>query len=295
LRFPSPSTVRARCTGGASPSSFRFRGAGNFRTSQWSPGLLSGGRRLRTVLAKAGSEPEWYSANIKTKSKVGNDRYKFVLDVGQDVAKGYTLAGQFVQVTTDSNDESKKPAYIALANTPSAAGQDGMVEMVIKTNDGTAGAICDLGEGADLDVSAVMGKGFNFADRAPLATCKNVYLIATGTGISPIRALINSGELDIPKRDSVVLYYGYRNSEYCAYSEEIESWEKLGIKVVPVLSEPESGWQGAKGYVQDSFKTAEKVDESTVAVIAGQYEIPGIIQEIFKEANVPEDRVLLNF
>jgi hypothetical protein len=37
------------------------------------------------------------------------------------------------------------------------------------------------------------------------------------------------------------------------------------------------------------------VDESTVAVIAGQYEIPGIIQEIFKEANVPEDRVLLNF
>ena len=224
-RFSSSSSAVARCPA-APTSSFRFgRGpAGGFKPVQWFKGQGCFGRRLRTVLAKASNEPEWYSANIKTKSKVGNDRYKFVLDVGQEVAKGYTLAGQFVQVTTDRNDESKKPAYIALANTPSEAGQDGLVEMVIKTNDGTAGAICDLGEGSVLDVSAVMGKGFNFADRAPVETCQKVYLIATGTGIAPIRALINSGELDIPKRKSVVLYYGYRNSEYCAYSEEIASW-----------------------------------------------------------------------
>ena len=69
-----------------------------------------------------------------------------------------------------------------------------------------------------------MGKGFQVKDRAPLASCPNVYLIATGTGIAPIRALINSGELDIPNRESVALYYGYRNQDYCAYSEEIESW-----------------------------------------------------------------------
>lgn len=142
------------------------------------------------------------------------------MDVGQDVAKGYTVAGQFVQLRCD---ESQKPAYIALANSPSEAGGN-LVEMVIKTNDGTAGAICDLSEGSDLDVSPVMGKGFQVKDRAPLASCPNVYLIATGTGIAPIRALINSGELDIPNRESVALYYGYRNQDYCAYSEEIESW-----------------------------------------------------------------------
>ena len=147
-------------------------------------------------------------------------RYKLVLDVGQDVAKGYTVAGQFVQLRCD---ESQKPAYIALANSPSEAGGN-LVEMVIKTNDGTAGAICDLSEGSDLDVSPVMGKGFQVKERAPLASCPNVYLIATGTGIAPIRALINSGELDIPNRESVALYYGYRNQDYCAYSEEIESW-----------------------------------------------------------------------
>lgn len=238
--------------------------------------------------------PEWHVASVKSKKQVGKDRYQFLLDVGSDVAKGYTVPGQFVQVRVQEDD---KPAYIALANSPSESEETALVEMVIKTNDGTAGAICNLGEGDQLDVSAVMGKGFQVVERAPLDTCSHVYLIATGTGIAPIRALINSGELDIPNRESVVLYYGYRNSEYCAYCDEFESWEKQGIRVVPVLSEPDSEWKGESGYVQDSFKSKEKLDkpEASVAVIAGQYEIAGIIQDFFKDAEVPEDRVLLNF
>ena len=217
-------------------------------------------------------------------------RYKLVVDVGE-VAKGYTVPGQYVQVRSS---EDQKPAFIALANAPA---DTTLVEMVIKTNDGTAGAICGLDQGSELDVSPVMGKGFRVEERAPLSSCKHVYLIATGTGIAPIRALIDSGELDIPSRDSVTLYYGYRNNDYCAYGDEIAKWESMGIRVVPVLSEPESGWEGAKGYVQDSFKTTEKLEdpEGVVAVIAGQYELAGIISEIFKEAQVPEDRVLLNF
>ncbi len=47
----------------------------------------------------------------------------------------------------------------------------------------------------------------------------------------------------------------------------------MGIKVVPVLSDPEGGWDGATGYVQDAFKAGEALDkpEGVVAVIAGQY------------------------
>lgn len=251
------------------------------------PGRL---RQWCATQLAASADITWSSASIESKDQVGKDRYKLVVDVGE-VAKGYTVPGQYVQVRSS---EDQKPAFIALANAPA---DTTLVEMVIKTNDGTAGAICGLDQGSELDVSPVMGKGFRVEERAPLSSCKHVYLIATGTGIAPIRALIDSGELDIPSRDSVTLYYGYRNNDYCAYGDEIAKWESTGIRVVPVLSEPESGWEGAKGYVQDSFKTAEKLEDpkGVVAVIAGQYELAGIISEIFKEAQVPEDRVLLNF
>mmetsp|Transcript_6362 Transcript_6362/g.16417 ORF Transcript_6362/g.16417 Transcript_6362/m.16417 type:complete len:327 (+) Transcript_6362:1-981(+) len=253
-----------------------------------------GRRWCVTQLSAQSQEISWHSASVQSKKKVGQDRYKLVLDVGQDVAKGYTVAGQYVQLRCD---ESQKPAFIAIANTPSEVGQSALVEMVIKTNDGTAGAICELSEGAKLDCSPVMGKGFRVEERAPAATCPTVFLLATGTGIAPIRALINSGELDIANRDSVALYYGYRNEEYCAYGDEIDAWEKMGIKVVPVLSDPAGSWSGASGYVQDAFKAGESLDkpQGVVAVIAGQYDIAGIVTESFKEAKVPDDRVLLNF
>ncbi len=52
-----------------------------------------------------------------------------------------------------------------------------------------------------------MGKGFPL-DRLPASTTRAVLLFATGSGISPLRAVIDSGAL--AGRD-VTLYYGTRN------------------------------------------------------------------------------------
>jgi hypothetical protein len=67
----------------------------------------------------------------------------------------------------------------------------------VKGGDGTAGEVCALGEGAAVDLSPVMGKGFDLSGITTVAQaeCPNVLLFATGSGISPIRALISSGTL----------------------------------------------------------------------------------------------------
>ena len=72
----------------------------------------------------------------------------------------------------------------------------------------------------------------------------------------------------------------------------------MGVKVVPVMSDPPKDWSGDTGYVQNVFK--DKADISTnpdgiVAFCAGQYELGGELQALFAEASVPEGRVLLNF
>lgn len=47
-----------------------------------------------------------------------------------------------------------------------------------------------------MDVSPVMGKGFPL-DRAAPEQAPYLFIFATGTGISPIKALIESGELQV--------------------------------------------------------------------------------------------------
>ena len=49
----------------------------------------------------------------------------------------------------------------------------------------------------------------------------------------------------------------------------------MGIKVLPVLSDPLSGWSGHTGYVQDSFKSKSDIvkPNDIVAVAAGHQQL----------------------
>jgi hypothetical protein len=50
--------------------------------------------------------------------------------------------------------------------------------------------------GEEVDVSPVMGKGFQ-VDKVPADSFSTLLMFATGSGISPIKALIESGELNV--------------------------------------------------------------------------------------------------
>jgi ferredoxin-NADP reductase len=55
-----------------------------------------------------------------------------------------------------------------------------------------------------------------------------------GSGISPIKALIESGDLEADKRSDVRLYYGTRDAAHTAYADRIPAWEAAGVKVIQV-------------------------------------------------------------
>lgn len=56
--------------------------------------------------------------------------------------------------------------------------------------------IISMFAGAEVEASAVMGKGFQI-DQVPADKFPTVVIFATGTGISPIRSLIESGALNV--------------------------------------------------------------------------------------------------
>ena len=78
-------------------------------------------------------------------------------------------------------------------------------------------------------------------------------MVATGTGIAPIRAILES-LLDDADCPPVWLYWGMRSQDDLWLAEELESWrERLyEFEFVPVLSRAGTEWQGRRGHVQEA-------------------------------------------
>lgn len=71
----------------------------------------------------------------------------------------------------------------------------GALELLIKMQPGaTAELLCNAAPGAEVAVSPVQGKGFP-VDRLPADSVDTVLLFASGSGITPLRAVIESGVL----------------------------------------------------------------------------------------------------
>ena len=184
--------------------------------------------------------------------------------------------------------EDGKAAFIAIASAPGeCAFGEGAVELLVKAQSGaTAGEICALDVGAEVEVSPVMGKGF---DLTAVRGRSKAVLFATGSGISPIRALLRSGTL---KTDAgaTTLYYGTRDAEATAFLEESASWP---CDVVRVYSE-------ASGkHVQDVLRediASGKIDANdTFAVLCGQKEMADEVIEMLTSAGLPREACVMNF
>ena len=90
---------------------------------------------------------------------------------------------------------------------------DGTIELLLKAIDGsTAAMLCDAALGDVVECSGAIGKGFATSSAGGR---RRAVLVATGTGISPIRSLLRSGALD---GIATTLYYGTSNAAATAES-----------------------------------------------------------------------------
>jgi CDP-4-dehydro-6-deoxyglucose reductase len=78
----------------------------------------------------------------------------------------------------------------------------------------------------------------------------DLFFLATGTGIAPIKAILNSmaNLRDDQRPKSVTILWGGRATQDLYFDVE-GAFNKC--QYIPVLSRPDDQWSGAKGYVQD--------------------------------------------
>lgn len=81
-----------------------------------------------------------------------------------------------------------------------------------------------------------------------------ILMMAGGTGVSPLHAMLQS-LLAQPLQRKVHLFWGVRGQRDLYLHQQLTQWADAhpGFLYTPVLSEPDSGWTGATGFVHEAL------------------------------------------
>lgn len=222
-----------------------------------------------------------------------------MVQVGTD--KDYSrllLSGQYVQLRLN---EDTKPLFLAIASAPDP--ENPSFEFLVKKTEGNEWFTA-LDSGASVEISQVLGNGFPMEEnlegfKYDFPT-QNVLLFATGSGLAPIKAAIESGQLNIQPQAggrSCRLYYGERTEEDLCCVDKFPEWEAAGYEIVPVLSQPdESKWNGRSGYIQNALEEdGIPIPRNSGALLCGQKGMAESVKDLLLKAGVFDGRVLFNF
>ncbi|HRP97113.1 MAG TPA: 2Fe-2S iron-sulfur cluster-binding protein [Rhodocyclaceae bacterium] len=188
----------------------------------------------------AASEPARHTAVIRELRPFSDDVVHLALELPEAGSFIYR-PGQYMNVFLEDGSHRS----FSMASVPNG----GLVDFHIRRiPDGrfTAGRLAELRPGDTLEVELPLGTFcYHAEDYRPLI------LVATGTGISPIKCILES-LLDDPDCPPVSLYWGMRTAADLYLDEEIRSWaDRLyEFQYVPVLSRAPSSWPGRRGHVQ---------------------------------------------
>lgn len=238
-----------------------------------------------------GPDPIWKTSEIKSNDPANQSERSIsvTLAVPPETSREYKVSGQYVQVR---KDEDTKPLFLAIASPPET--ENSRFDFLIKKTDDNAW----MTDGS-VEVSQVLGNGFPVKEELDGLKydfpCQNILLFAAGSGIAPIKAAIESGELQSGGR-TARLYYGVQTEEDLCFVDRFSTWEKNGVQVVPVLSQPSDSWQGRTGYVQNALEEdGVPVPRNTGALLCGMKGMAEAVTDILTKAGTFDGRILTNF
>ncbi|WP_053077440.1 FAD-binding oxidoreductase [Chromobacterium sp. LK11] len=119
-------------------------------------------------------------------------------------------------------------------------------------------------------------------------------MLATGTGIAPLRAMLLQG-LGAAGGRPVTLYWGGRTVDDLYLLEEMRAWERErpGFRFEPVLSEPGPGWDGRRGFVQQAAAEDFPCLRAAEVYACGAPAMVGAARQLLtRQRGLPEERFL---
>jgi len=196
-----------------------------------------------------------------------------------EMAKGEIFdfhPGQFIALHLNSNGQAATRAY----SIATATRTDNRFELCLNVipEEETSAWFSGLKAGDTVHFTGPYGA---FKLRQPLDRVSA--FIANGTGIAPIRAMLQ--ELYRKRREAEAwLIFGVRREADIIFREEFErlARENSGFHFVPTLSRPAPDWTGHTGYVQKHIKKYLEGREGFHAYVCGRPEMVEDVRRLLR-------------
>lgn len=198
--------------------------------------------------------------------------------------------GQYIQLQVPKYELIKEPEYRAYS-VSSGSGDHQRLELVVTKVPG--GAVSTyvhdyLKEGEELIINGPYGDFYLRDSR------NDVLLIATGSGLAPIKSILDQIEKEQMQRKTT-LFFGARKPRDLYYFEKLKELERIlpNFTFVPILSRPaeEEQWEGERGRVTDLIEKYIPDNASLEVYICGAPAMVESCEEFLKNKNIPQEMV----
>ncbi len=200
------------------------------------------------------------------------------------IAASYERAGQYVTLST----EHSAPGYFSIASQPG----EPVLRFLIRHQPHKAktGPLAELQPGDTVLMSRASGPGYPVFEQEG----RDLLMVATGTGIAPLRVVLRQISADRTRFGRISLVYGSVDEESLAFRDEYDDWQGMDVELCLCLSRPRKSWQGFRGYVQDAVPTYLESPERLSVFLCGH---PGMVEKVGRclaDHGVSADRIFIN-
>lgn len=224
--------------------------------------------------------PEYKKARVIKKDLLASTYFDIVIET---VESFNFIAGQFITIKVTDK----------LVRSYSIAG---------KVRDNQFGLMVDVkpgGEGSKYFQSLAVGDQIEYIGPAGAFVLKEdegneIVLLGTGSGITPLKAMIEEGLYVKPTNKKMTLYFGLRFKEDLFWNDYFngiaERFENFTFKMC--LSKPDESWKGASGHITKLLANDYADDTSTLsAYLCGNGKMIEEVKEYLLSKGTPENRI----
>lgn len=191
--------------------------------------------------------------------------------------------GQFMELSVLGKGE----APISITSSPS---RKGFLEFTIRAAGTVTKAIHALKNKDKFYLRGPYGNSFPFEE----IKGKNIYFIAGGIGLAPLRSLINLVFDNRKHFKQIKILYGARTPDDLCFKDEIQEWKKMpDTEIFLTVDNPNAGWKDNVGVVTELWKITKINPKNAVSIVCGPPIMIRFVIAKLKESGFKDDKIIM--
>lgn len=206
-----------------------------------------------------------------------------------EMRKRFTFRpGQFVMLEVPGVGE----APFSISSSPIRHGD---IELCIRNVGNLTNFLSRVERGVQIGITGPFGTSFPLEEMMG----QNIFLIAGGLGIAPLRSPVLSVLENRSRYANVDIIYGARQPSELLFTYQYDMWRKFDISLDIIVEQPDKQWTGPVGRTTDILREKiaildSSLSKNTYAIVCGPPVMFKFVCNMLTEAGIPMQKMFVS-